>query len=147
MARLGDSLDDDVSVGISDVTKDEFEKIRFTVTSPNLAAASVDQYMWICPFAAMITDISEVHITAGSSGEMMVVACGTTGVISSTGNTDLLTSAFDLTSAVETPVSGTLSTGTGALTLAVGDKIGIEFQTTGHASLAGSIVTVTGYQN
>ena len=147
MARLGDSLDDNINIGNSANTIDEFEKVRFQIISDVLSASSVDHYIYIAPQACVITGVSEIHITAGSSGTLMLEKCGSTGAIGSTGNTDLLTSALDLAAAAETVQAATLSTASGALTLAADDRIAIDFVSTGYASLVGSIVTINLYQN
>jgi len=149
MARLGDSLDDDVSVGISDVCIDEFEKITYKVISSNLSTGSSNQYMFIAPEALVVTGVQECHVTASSStGGIMIGKNSSTGIIGSTGAQDLLTSAIDLTTAVETVQSATLSTGAGALNLAAGDRIELEFtNSTGSTAYAGGMIVINCYQN
>ena len=149
MTRLGNALSDDVNVGNAANIKDEFERIRFMVNSPAITAASVDQYIFIAPMACTLESVNEIHITAGSSGSFQLTKEGSTGTIGSTGatNADLLSAALAFDTVVETVQAGAISAVSGATTLAAGDRIAIDFLSTGHASLAGGLITLTLYQN
>jgi len=141
MARLGASLEDNQSVGIAPDVKDEFEKIIFTVNSP-ISSGSVDCYIFVAPVDCTVLSVKECHVTKGSSGSVMLEKCSSTGAIGSTGNTDLLKTAINLAATAHTVQTATLSTASGALSLDSGDRIALDFLSTGHASLAGGLITI-----
>jgi len=142
MARLGASLEDNQSVGIAPDVKDEFEKIIFTVNSPTLSSGSTDCYIFVAPVDCTVLSVKECHVTKGSSGSVMLEKCSSTGAIGSTGNTDLLKTAINLAATAHTVQTATLSTSSSALSLDSGDRIALDFLSTGHASLAGGVITI-----
>lgn len=145
MARLGASLDDEISVGIVDNVKDEFEKIIFTVNSTTINANSTGAYIFIAPGACTVLSASEVH-TAVSTGDglVMLEKCTSTGdaEIGSTGSTDLLSTGFDLTAVAGVVQEATLSTASGALSLTAGQRLALDISGD-LTSVTGGIVTVS----
>lgn len=147
MARLGDSLDDDISVGISDVVKDEFEKVRGAITF-TCKSSGTDTYMWIAPQAVLITSIMSVH-TASSTGAGVidVQKCHSTGdaEMGSTGAHDLQSTGFDMTTTGGVVETATLTTTTADLTLASGDRLGLNYGGS-FTSVTNTCIVVEYYQ-
>lgn len=148
MARLGDSLDDNVNVGTAANTIDEFEKVRFVVTAA-LDSDSVDRYAFIAIAPCTVTAISEVH-TAISTGSGLVTVQKLTSTgdqeIGSTGAVDLMsTGEFDLTATAGVVQTATLSTASGALSLTAGQRIGLDFS--GDMTSVAGTITINLYQD
>jgi hypothetical protein len=120
---------------------------RVFLTVP-IAAASVDTWAFIADRAYTVNSIKEVHTVAGSDGSAVTldvrkITADATAPGAAAGATvkELLTTAFDLKSTANTPVTGTLTATAADLNLAAGDRIGFNFAGT-LTSLAGGLVLV-----
>ncbi len=100
----------------------------------------VDTQFWIANEPCIVTSITEVHSTAGTSTPTLdVKKCTTTQAAAS--GTSLLTTAFATDSTINVPVTGVLAATASTLRLDPGDRLAIDF--TGTTTLAGVVVTVT----
>ena len=103
-----------------------------------LLASSVDKIGFVAPFACKLVRAQEAHSVVGGAGAQIdVKKC--TGTQAPASGTTMLASVFDLTTTINTTVDKTLSSTTADLTLAAGDRIGIDFSGT----LTGLVGTLT----
>lgn len=113
-----------------------------TITT-DLMAASVDKWIFVAPFACQVLSVREIHSVAGGSGaaarprKIAAATVAAPGAAVAAGITEITTAAFDLTTTADTTVTGTLSATASDYTLAVGDKIGIDF--------AGTLTALVGH--
>lgn len=102
--------------------------------SIELLAASVDKWAFIASRAVQVVSISEVHSVVGGGSAAVrprkVTDTSAPGAAASSTVKELTQAAFDLTATVNTVVNGTLSATASDLTLAAGDKIGLDFSGT-----------------
>jgi len=113
----------------------------------NANASLADQVFFIANRAYEVTDIREIHATAGSDGSavnMQVVKDTSTNAPGA--GTDLLTNntnaGFDMKSTANTVQVGTLTSTLASLRLAAGDRLAVDFAGT-LTALAGVVVTVS----
>jgi len=115
---------------------------RFTA-SQDIAAASVDGFMFTAPFECKVTKISEVHAVAGNDGGAVsatIKRCQ--GTEAATAGDDLLgVSKINLKGAANTVQSPALTATPAHLTLAAGDRLSIDYTGT-LTTLAGGAITV-----
>jgi hypothetical protein len=119
------------------------EPFRQTVTlAVPLNAGMVDQCVFIAPYAMTITGIQEVHATAGNDAGAVTVNLtkDVSGVVPGAGTT-IMSGTFDAKGTANTVGSATLSSDPNVLTLAAGDRIGVNFVGTVTA-LAGLVITL-----
>lgn len=110
---------------------------RFGIGQGNLAAASIPSILFTTPYACKVVRAYERHVTvAGQAGTMQIekVPSGT----APGSGTNILTSAFDLTSTANTNV---VAAGSTTVTLAAGDSLGIKLASGTATSYAGGAVT------
>lgn len=106
----------------------------FSVSS-ELLAASVDKWMWIAPFACKVVSVRESHSVVGGTSAAVrprkVTDTSAPGAAASS-TVKELSAALDLTSTVpvNTTTSATLTSTAADITLAAGDKIGLDFSGT-----------------
>lgn len=111
-------------------------------------ANSVDKWAFTANRALKILGITEVHAVAGSDGGTVtldvrkVTSVDLPGAAASSTVKEFLTAAFNLKSTANTVVAGTLSATAADITLASGDKIGLNFVGT-LTALVGGVVTVS----
>lgn len=99
--------------------------------------AATDRVFFVAPVACTVVAVSQVHsVAAGGTSTLQLVK--DTGTDAPGAGTDLLSAAFDLNATANTVQTGTL---TGTLTLAVGNRLAIDFANT-IQSTAGLVVTV-----
>lgn len=112
-----------------------------------LANASLaDQAFFIADRAYNVVRIDEVHSVAGNdAGAVNLQVTKDTGTAAPGAGTDLLTNnsnaGFDLKGTANTVQNGTLTTTAGALTLAAGNRLAVDFAGI-LTTLAGVVVTV-----
>lgn len=100
-------------------------------------AAATDVCFFIAPVACTVVAASEVHaVAAGGASTLQLVKDTSTDAPGA--GTDLLSSAFDLNATANTVQTGTL---TGTLTLAVGNRLSVDYANAIQSS-AGVVVTV-----
>jgi hypothetical protein len=105
-------------------------------------ANSVDENVFIAPFACKLVRAQEAHSVVGGAGAQVdVKKC--TGTTAPASGTSMLGSVFDLTSgvAVNTVTDKTLATSSSTLTLAAGDRVSLDF--TGTLTGLVGVVTLT----
>lgn len=99
--------------------------------------AATDRVIFIAPVACTVVAASEVHaVAAGGASTLQLVK--DTGTTAPGAGTDLLSSAWDLNATANTVQVGAL---TGTLTLAVGDRLALDWANAIQSS-AGIAVTV-----
>lgn len=114
---------------------------KFQVTYPQVAAADVAKTFFIAPAACKILSAYERHVTvAGQAGTLQIEKL-TSGEAPSAGD-ELLSTAFDLTSTANTPVTKAAVT-TAAATLAAGDALCLKVASGAATSYALGTITVT----
>jgi hypothetical protein len=112
-----------------------------------IAAASVDDWLFVADRAYTVVSIKEVHSVAGNDGGAVtldlrkVTAVAAPGAAAGATVKELLATALDLKSTANTTVTGTLSATAADLSLAAGDKIGANFVGT-LTTLAGGVVVI-----
>jgi hypothetical protein len=106
---------------------------------------SLDQTVFIAPYAMTIVAISEVHSTAGddSGAVTLNLTKDESGIVPGAGVT-LMDGTFNLKGTAATVQNATLATSRTTLTLAAGDRIGANFVGT-ITTLAGVVVTLYFY--
>lgn len=120
---------------------------QVTATYSMLANGSLaDQAFFVADRAYTVVAITEVHSVAGDNGGAVnLQVTKDTGTQAPGAGTDLLTNnsnaGFNLKGTANTPQTGTLTTTAGALTLAAGDRLSVDFAGT-LTTLAGVVVTV-----
>jgi hypothetical protein len=117
---------------------------HYPITVP-LLAASVDTWVYIAPRAVQVTSIREIHSVVGSTSaavkfrKITAATVAAPGAAVAAGITELATAGFDLTAAVNTNQTATLTSTTADLQLAAGDRIAADFSGT----LTGLVGNVT----
>lgn len=107
------------------------------VVTRELMAASVDENIFVAPFACKLVRAQEGHGVAGGSGAQVDVTKCTDTTAPASGTT-MLASVFDLTSTANTVVDKSLSATAADLALAAGDRVALNFGGT-LTSLVGSL--------
>lgn len=107
---------------------------RIMVNS-ELLAASVDKWVFIADRAYTVKSIKEIHSVAGGAAAAVAVRKVTAdasapGAGAGANVKELLTAGFDLTATANTLATGTLTATTADLSLAAGDRIGLDFSGT-----------------
>lgn len=100
-------------------------------------AAATDVCFFVAPVACTVVAASQVHATAAGGASALQLVKDTSTNAPGAG-TDLLSAAFDLNATANTVQAGTL---TGTLTLAVGDRLSVDYANAIQSS-AGVVVTV-----
>jgi len=117
--------------------------MRQTINLPiPLNAGSVDQCIFIAPYALTITAIKEIHATLGTNGSAVTLNLtkDVSGIVPGAGLT-LQSGTFDMKGTNNTLQTATLSSTPTTLTLAAGDRIGANFTGT-ITALAGVLVSI-----
>lgn len=110
---------------------------RHEITFAPIAAATIPTIFFVAPKACKVISAVERHVTvAGQAGTMQIEKVPSGTAIGS--GTELLASAFDLTSTANTNV-----TKTSTATLAKGDSLAGKVASGAATSYAGGVVTVT----
>jgi hypothetical protein len=107
-----------------------------------IAAASVDQNIFIADAAYKVSSVEEAHTVAGNDASpvtAVLVKC--TGTQAPSGGTACTSDTFNLKGAANTVVTGTLSGTASDYTLADGNRLALDFGGT-LTTLAGGIITV-----
>ncbi len=112
-------------------------------------ANSVDQYAFIADRAYTIKSIKEIHSVAGDDGgtvtldvrKILAATVAAPGAAAAAGVVECLSAALNLKSTADTRVTGSLSAVAGALTLAVNDKLALNFIGT-LTTLAGGLAVI-----
>lgn len=108
-----------------------------------IAAASVDQWVFIAPVACQVVSVKEIHSVVGSTSAAVrprkVTDTSAPGAAASSTVKELTTAGFDLTATINTTQTLTLSATASDYQLAAGDKIGLDFSGT----LTGLVGVVT----
>lgn len=110
---------------------------RFTIHFPGLAAANIPMPIWTAPYPCKVIRAIERHITVAGQAGTMQVEKTPSGTVPGSG-TNLLASAFDLTSTANTAVVINAI----ANTLAVGDSVSTDLLSGVATSYAGGSLTV-----
>lgn len=104
----------------------------FTIDT-ELLAASVDKFIWIAPFACKVISVREVHSVVGSTSAAVrprkVTDVSAPGAAAGSTVKELCAS-IDLTATANTVVAPTVTATAADVTLAIGDKIGLDFSGT-----------------
>ena len=114
---------------------------RFQVTYPQIAAADVAKTFFIAPAACKIISAYERHVTVAGQAGTLTIEKLTSGEAPGAGDV-LLSSAFDLTSTANTPVTKSAITTTAA-SLAAGDALCLKLASGSATSYALGTITVT----
>lgn len=115
----------------------------------SLAAADVDKWAFVADRAYTVKSIKEIHSVAGNDGgavtldvrKITAATVAAPGAAAAAGVVEMLSAALNLKSTADTTVAASLSAVAGALTLAAGDKIGLNFIGT-LTALAGGNLTI-----
>lgn len=106
--------------------------------------AATDQAFFVAPHACRVVAITEVHSVA-AGGASVIQVTKDTGTNAPGAGTDLLTNntngGFDLNATANTPQTGALTATAGALDLAAGDRLSVDFAQAIQSS-AGVLITV-----
>lgn len=142
----GTGFVDMMSVGADDQVRLVGEVVKpfrqsVTLTVP-LNAGMVDQCVFIVPYAMKVVGIQEIHATAGDdAGAVTINLTKDTATTAPGAGTTIMSGTFNAKGTANVLQSATL-TGTAAdLTLAAGDRIGVNFTGT-IATLAGLVITL-----
>jgi hypothetical protein len=132
--RLFRKLKTDLPVEFGSTVKIGTVPIGATFTiDTELLAASVDKWIWIAPFACKVVSVREVHSVVGGASAAVrprkVTDTSAPGAAAST-TVKELSAAIDLTATINTVVAPTVTATTADITLAAGDKIGLDFSGT-----------------
>jgi hypothetical protein len=117
------------------------------VLTTELLAASVDKWLFVADRAYIVTSVGEIHSVAGGAAAAVrprkITAASTAapGAVVAAGITEITSAAIDLTTTANTSQAGALSATASDFTLAVGDKIGLDFSGT-LTGLVGSLTIV-----
>lgn len=107
-----------------------------------LPAAMVDQFIWVANRPAIVTDVRLVYATAESTAATLTLQLTKdTGTNAPGAGTDLLATAFNCKATANTVQVGALITTLATLTLAQGDRLGIDFSAAA-TELAGLMIAV-----
>lgn len=107
-----------------------------------LPAAMVDQFIYVCNRPAIVTDVRLVYATAETTAATLTLQLTKdTGTNAPGAGTDLLGTAFNCKATANTVQVGTLITTLATLTLAQGDRLGLDFSAAA-TELAGLCVAV-----
>jgi hypothetical protein len=90
--------------GVFDIPSQAISGSRFVVTYPQVAAADVAKTFFIAPFACKVVSAYERHVTVAGQAGTLTIEKLNTGEAPGAGDV-VLASAWDLTSAANTPVS------------------------------------------
>jgi hypothetical protein len=113
----------------------------------NANGSLADQVFFVATRAFTVTGVREVHAAAGNdAGAVNLQVTKDTGTNAPGAGTDLLTdnsgAGFNLKGTANTVQNGTLTGTAGALDLAAGDRLAVDFAGT-LTTLAGVVVTVS----
>jgi len=107
--------------------KDIYQKKEWVpVTVPGGSAATASNYgvFWIAPYAAYVTNVYEVHQTAGTDGGAVTLNLEKlTGTTAPDSGSTMLSTAFSLKATANTVQTGTLVTTQATVTVAKGDRL------------------------
>ncbi len=134
----------DVTYTLRDISSGVLTVGAFTHTycTGPLVTASVDTIVFLADRAYTITDIDYIHQVKESAGTLTVMPERLQGTEAVAAGNDLVTTAFDATSIVaNTTTTGALTSTTAFLTLAAGDRIGLDFTDDTAGELANVCVT------
>lgn len=107
------------------------------VVTETILAASVDENVFVAPFACKLVRAQEAHsVVGGASAAVDVKKC--TGTTAPASGTTMLASTFDLTATINTVVDKSLSATAANLLLAAGDRVALDFSGT-LTGLVGSV--------
>jgi hypothetical protein len=132
-------LDDRVLIG--GITG--FQPTYQTITLPVILNGDmVDQALLIAPYAFSVKGVMEIHAVAGDDAGTVTVNLtkDTSGVAPGAGTT-IMSGTFNAKGTANTVQSATLSSTSGVLDFALGDRIGVNFVGT-IATLAGLVITL-----
>ena len=105
----------------------------FTVNR-TILASSVDEWVFIAPFACKVVSVREIHSVVGGAAAAVrprkITDTSAPGAAAGSTVKEITTASFDLTTTINTTVAGTLSATASDYTLAAGDKIGLDFSGT-----------------
>jgi len=116
---------------------------QFTVTIPNIAAATVGKPLWIAPAPCMIVSAAERHITVCDAADTMTLEKVPSGTAAGSG-TVVLAGNFTLNSTANTVVTVLQSATEAAYTLAEDDTLHLKFVSGDGTNYAGGAITITG---
>lgn len=100
-----------------------------------------DEVFFVADRAYTVVSMRQIHATAATATGVTLQVTKDTGTQAPGAGTDLLATPFDLTAAASTVQTASLTTAAGALDLAAGNRLSVDFSATG-APLAGVAVTV-----
>ena len=103
--------------------------IHHTIYGTDAATAGNYGVFWIVPFECTITEIREVHQTAGTDAGAVTLQIGKligTEALDAAGEDSLLSTAFNLKSTINTVNTGTLTTILADLRLSRGDRLSMK---------------------
>jgi len=144
MSKLGSRLDSAINVGNISVVKEDLEAVMFTV-NVQIAAASVDTYIFIAPVDCKVLKISEIHTTKGADASAVSATVkkvlDTKGIADASSKDLLATTKIDLKGDNDTVQAPALTATAADLLLEAGDLLAIDFTGT-LTTLAGGVVTV-----
>ncbi len=134
------AYDSDNQIRLGDEVIEPFRQ-SVTLAVP-LNGAMADQCLFIVPYAMTVTGIQEIHATAGDdSGSVTInLTKDVSGVVPGAGTT-LMSGTFNAKGTANTTQTATLSSDPSVLTLAAGDRIGVNFVGT-VTTLAGLVITL-----
>lgn len=119
--------------------RDLVDDLGSIIITRNLTASSVDEQIFVAPFACRIASFREIHSVVGSTSAAVrprkVTDTSAPGASASTTVKELTTAAFDLTATINTMVEATLVAAATPVTnsdyyLAQGDKLCLDFSGT-----------------
>lgn len=115
--------------------------VVLAITVP-VEADCVDQNVFIADQKYRVVSIEEVHSILGTDGSAVtVMPTRCQGTETPTAGDDLLTTAFNLKSTINTVVAGVLSATEAVLTLEDGDRIALDFTGT-QTAVKGVAITI-----
>ena len=112
--------------------RDIFKKklyIHHTIYGADAATAGNYGVFWIVPFSCVISEIREVHQTAGTDTGAVTLQIGRltgTEALDAAGEDSLLATAFNLKGTINTVNTGTLTTTLSNLQLSRGDRLSMK---------------------
>lgn len=137
-SKYGIYIDIDGSGGLTD--ERFIPGSRFTIHFPGLAAANIPMPVWTAPYPCKVVRAIERHITVAGQAGTMQVEKTPSGTVPGSG-TNLLASAFDLTSVANTNVIIS-ALATAAAQLVAGDSISTDLNSGAATSYAGGALTI-----
>lgn len=129
--------------GDGNLTDERFPSgMRTQVTFAPISAATIPTIFFIAPAPCKVISVTERHVTvAGQAGTMTVEKVPSGTAIGS--GTDLMASAFDLTSTANTNVTKDASSTLSTRSLAKGDSLAGKVASGAATSYAGGVITAT----